>query len=147
MRCFVFSLVLALGFSACGGALANRFNIRIEGDRVSFDEHILFATDSDEILDDSAGLLDALAAALVEHDEIATLRVDGHTDSTGDDAHNLDLSERRAASVVSALRERGVTQDLRSRGLGETQPLCTDESAACHARNRRVELVILARRR
>ncbi|MEM1416337.1 MAG: OmpA family protein [Myxococcota bacterium] len=147
MRALVLALSFALFGSACGGALANRFNVRIEGDRVAFDQHINFAFDSAEILDDSAELLDAIAAVLREHEEIATVRVDGHTDSTGDDDHNMELSERRAASVVAALRERGVEQQLASRGLGETAPLCTDESEACHARNRRVELVIVARNR
>jgi len=147
MRVILVSLVFALLASACGGAIASRFGIRIEGDRVKFDDHINFAVDSDEILPESGELLDALADTLKEHDDIAAVRVDGHTDSTGDDDHNLELSEERAAAVVAALRERGVTQQLASRGLGETAPLCTDETEACHARNRRVEIVILAMRR
>ena len=84
-----------------------------------------------------------MAQTLKDHPEITALRVDGHTDSTGDDAHNLELSERRAASVAAALTERGVQTQIQSRGLGETAPLCEEETDACHQRNRRVELHIL----
>ena len=139
----VLATLLVVLISACSGAFASRFGIRIETGQIKFDDHIHFASDSDEILPDSFELLDALAQTLKDHTEITALRVDGHTDSTGDDAHNLELSERRAAAVVTALTERGVSIPLQSRGLGETMPLCTDETDACHQRNRRVELHIL----
>ena len=71
---------------------------------------------------DSYPLLDALAQALNDHGEIHTVRVEGHTDSSGDDAHNQDLSERRAASVAAYLRAAGVEQSLTPSGFGETRP-------------------------
>ena len=143
MKCTSLALVCLVFAAACGGAFASRFGIRIETGQIKFDDHIHFASDSDEILADSYELLDALAQTLKDHPEITALRVDGHTDSTGDDAHNLDLSERRAASVAAALTERGVQTQIQSQGLGETAPLCTDETDECHQRKRRVELVIL----
>ena len=143
MKLTTFGLFFVLLSAACGGALASRFGIRIETGQIKFDDHIHFASDSDEILPDSNELIDALAQTLKEHPEITALRVDGHTDSTGDDAHNMELSERRAASVAAAIRARGVEAQIQSRGLGETMPLCEDESDACHQRNRRVELHIL----
>lgn len=143
MKLTIFGLVVAILGAACGGALASRFGIRIETGQIKFDDHIHFGSDSDEILADSNELLDALAQTVKDHPEITGIRVEGHTDSTGDDAHNMDLSERRAASVAAALTARGVTTPIESRGLGETMPLCQDESDECHQRNRRVELHIL----
>lgn len=143
MKLTTLSLVFAFLGAACSGALASRFGIRIETGQIKFDDHIHFGSDSDEILPESNELLDALAQTLNEHPEITALRVDGHTDATGDDAHNMDLSERRAASVAAALTERGVQAQIQSRGLGETMPLCQEQTDACNQRNRRVELHIL----
>lgn len=141
-------LVLAVTVlsAACGGgasSLFSRFGIRIQDQQIKFDDHINFASDSDEILDDSQELLDALAQMVKDHPEIHTLRIDGHTDSTGDDAHNLELSQRRSEAVLAALQGRGVTTRMEARGLGETAPLCSDDTDECHARNRRVEFVIV----
>lgn len=143
MKLTTFGLLIAFIGSACGGALASRFGIRIETGQIKFDDHIHFASDSDEILPDSNELLDALAQTMKDHTEITALRVDGHTDSTGDDDHNMELSERRAAAVAAALTARGVRARIESRGLGETSPICQEETDECHQRNRRVELVIL----
>lgn len=117
-------------------------DVHVEGDHLVIDQKIHFATDSDEILDDSTEILDHIAQALDNHTELTTVHVIGHTDSTGNDAHNLDLSERRAASVVSALRERGVKQEIDARGAGEGEPACSDDSDECHEKNRRVEFVV-----
>jgi len=117
-------------------------DVHIEGDHLVIDQKIQFGTDSDEILADSTEILDHIAQALGNHTELTTVHVIGHTDSTGADAHNLDLSQRRAAAVVAALRERGVTQTIDDRGAGETEPACTDDSDACHEKNRRVEFVV-----
>ncbi len=117
-------------------------DVHIEGDHLTIDKKIHFGTDSDEILDDSTEILDHIAQALANHKELSTVHVVGHTDSTGDDAHNLDLSQRRAAAVVAALRERGVTQTIDDRGAGETEPTCSDKSDECHEKNRRVEFVV-----
>ena len=117
-------------------------DVHIEGDHLTIDQKIHFGTDSDEILDDSTELLDHIAQALANHTELSTVHVVGHTDSTGDDAHNKDLSERRAQSVVNALRDRGVSQNLDARGAGETEPTCSDDSDECHEKNRRVEFIV-----
>ena len=112
-------------------------------DRIVFDDPILFAMDSDEILHESDALLDEIAKTLQEHEEIAAVRVEGHTDATGSAEHNQELSERRAEAVVEALRERGVTQTLSAQGFGKTRPLCQEDTEACHGQNRRVELHIV----
>ena len=146
MRHFILAaLVLIASTSAagCGGTFLSRYGIRIQDDHIVFDDTIKFATGSDEILEESHDLLAGLAEILAEHPEIHTVRVEGHTDATGDAAANLALSNRRAASVVNYLREAGVTQTLRPQGFGETHLLCEEDTDECNARNRRVDLVIV----
>jgi len=71
------------------------------------------------------------------------LSIEGHTDSTGSDAHNQGLSERRAQSVRDYLINSGLQSAvLTSKGFGETQPLVTNDTAEGRQRNRRVEIVI-----
>lgn len=117
-------------------------DVRIVGDHIEFDEKIHFATNSDEILADSNGMLDHIAQALKNHGEFTKLHVVGHTDKTGKKDHNQDLSERRAAAVVAALESRGVTQAMDARGAGEDEPTCTEDTDECHEKNRRVELIV-----
>jgi outer membrane protein OmpA-like peptidoglycan-associated protein len=117
-------------------------HVRIEGDHLTIDRHINFATNEATILEDSFDLLEYITVVLQNHPEIATLHVVGHTDDVGNDADNLSLSERRAEAVVAALRQRGVTQALDHRGAGENEPLCRDTTDECRAQNRRVEFII-----
>ncbi|MFK7931091.1 MAG: OmpA family protein, partial [Myxococcota bacterium] len=117
-------------------------HITISNDHLIVDQKIHFGSDSDVIQDDSFELLDEMASVLKAHREISVLHVVGHTDSTGDDAHNMDLSERRASSVVTMLRDKGVEQTIDAKGAGETQPVCEEDTTECHERNRRVEFII-----
>ena len=117
-------------------------DVRITGDKLTVDDHILFVTDSAEIRTDSDLLLDRIARLLINHSEIKVVHVVGHTDAQGEADYNQDLSEARANAVVEALQARGVTQILDSRGEGESQRLCQEDSEACHQRNRRVEFFI-----
>ncbi len=72
------------------------------------------------------------------------LRIEGHTDSSGDAAANLDLSNRRSISVRDYLVARGIrTALLTTRGFGETNPVATNDTEAGKARNRRIEFVVL----
>lgn len=119
-------------------------DVHIENDHVTIDDHIRFAYDSDEILPESGTILDHLAQFLSHHQaEVTSLQVIGHTDAQGGARHNQDLSERRAAAVVRALQERGVSQQLESLGRGQTQRLCTESTEECHEQNRRVEFLIV----
>ena len=71
------------------------------------------------------------------------LDVIGHTDSTGSDAYNQSLSERRAGSVSNYLRSRGVIPErIAAYGVGETQPIASNATAEGRQQNRRVELRI-----
>ncbi|HEU0223369.1 MAG TPA: OmpA family protein, partial [Paracoccaceae bacterium] len=68
----------------------------------------------------------------------------GHTDSTGSDAYNQQLSERRAQAVDNALARRGVNPArIESAGYGETQPIASNATPAGRAQNRRVEVYII----
>lgn len=136
-------LVLSTAAVGCGGSFLSRYGIRIQDNQIVFNDSIQFATGSDEILEESHDLLAGLVEILADHPEIHTVRVEGHTDATGDAAENLTLSNRRAASVVRYMRAAGVTQTLQPQGLGETRLLCEDDTNACNTRNRRVDLVIV----
>ncbi|MCH9688179.1 MAG: OmpA family protein [Deltaproteobacteria bacterium] len=117
-------------------------DVHIEGDHLTIDQKIHFAVNSDEILEDSNEILDHIATALGNHSEFGTVHVVGHTDASGGADHNQDLSERRAAAVVAALGERGVTQTIDARGAGEAEPVCSEDTDECHERNRRVEFIV-----
>jgi|GEM_PF-1622568 len=117
-------------------------DVHIEGDHITIDQKIHFETDSDVIMDDSSEILDHIAQALNNHPELTVLHVVGHTDDKGGHDHNQELSEKRAASVVAALQERGVEQQLDSKGVGETEPACEEDTDECHEQNRRVEFIV-----
>lgn len=71
------------------------------------------------------------------------LEIEGHTDSTGTDAHNLDLSRQRAESVRSFLAAEGVSGErMSARGFGEERPVATNDTAEGRGKNRRVEVIL-----
>jgi outer membrane protein OmpA-like peptidoglycan-associated protein len=71
------------------------------------------------------------------------IQVEGHTDSTGSDTYNQNLSERRAGSVREYLVSQGIgSGSVTARGLGEAMPVVTNDTAAGRQQNRRVELVV-----
>ena len=131
---------LALPAFGCGGPRASLAHI--EGNHILLDRTIQFEHDSAAIAEDSHDLLDAIARLMQNHSEVVALHVIGHTDSSGAEEVNQSLSEQRAASVETALRERGVSQTIDSRGAGESEQACADDTEECHAQNRRVEFVI-----
>ena len=107
---------------------------------------INFEFDKAIITKDSYPILDAVGATMKGNPDIQLIEVQGHTDEQGDDAYNLDLSDRRAKAVVDYLVAHGVdATHLTSQGYGETQPKDPRHTAAAWATNRRVEFVILKR--
>jgi len=120
---------------------------RLDGDRIAIAEQVHFDTGSATIQARSLPLLDEVAAVLHDHPEIALLRVEGHTDASGDPAANLALSRARAAAVVDSLIERGVELErLDAAGYGATKPRMEGDSEEARAANRRVELVVAKKR-
>jgi outer membrane protein OmpA-like peptidoglycan-associated protein len=102
---------------------------------------INFDTDSDVIKAESKPTLDKIVAVMKAKGDWK-LRVEGHTDSSGGDAHNNELSQKRADSVKAYLVGGGIdAARLVGAGLGSTKPVAGNETASGRAQNRRVELV------
>lgn len=103
---------------------------------------ILFEFDSDRLTADSDPALEQISS-LLKTDQGINLFVVGHTDMTGGHDYNMDLSQRRAKAVVTALTERfGVSAArLMSAGVGPLAPVASNDSEEGRAKNRRVELV------
>lgn len=121
--------------------------VRIEARQIKITEQIKFRTDSAEILPESDGVLYEVRDTLNEHPEIRRVRVEGHTDSTGDPGYNRDLSQRRAEAVSSWLVRHGVDANrLYSLGVGPDRPIDTNATEEGRRNNRRVEFHIVETR-
>ena len=114
-----------------------------EGINVTFASGLLFDYDSDTIKGNARSNLDQLAASLAKWDD-SELMIVGHTDATGTEAYNQDLSERRAYSAQRYLNSQGVTRPIRTLGRGELEPIASNETEDGRAHNRRVEVAIYA---
>ena len=101
---------------------------------------ILFDTDSDRIKPESAAAIQSIAKGLAA-DATLKLLIEGHTDASGNAAHNLDLSKRRAEAVKAVLVSQFdvAASRLTTAGLGSTKPLDTNDTPQGRAQNRRVE--------
>ena len=105
---------------------------------------VYFATGKDVILERSFPVLRLVADTLKKNKWVKKVRIEGHTDNRGNDNYNLQLSKRRAASVMRFLLGEGVeSARLASEGYGEAQPIASNRSRRGRAKNRRVEFVIL----
>lgn len=102
-----------------------------------------FLPNSVELTADARNVLDEAHAALAGQAGLK-VEVGGHTDSSGADAVNLALSQRRAESVRKYLIGKGIDADrLVAKGYGEAQPIADNKTAAGRTENRRVELKVL----
>jgi outer membrane protein OmpA-like peptidoglycan-associated protein len=104
---------------------------------------ITFATNESSIQPQFRTTLDQVADVLRQYNQ-TYVDVYGHTDSTGSDSYNLDLSQRRATAVADYLTMRGVqSARLGTRGFGESQPIASNDTEAGKAANRRVEIKLV----
>ncbi|MCB0689558.1 MAG: OmpA family protein [Saprospiraceae bacterium] len=118
-----------------------------EGIVVTFDSGLLFDFDSDALRSVTKENLDDLAQTLKKYEKTDVI-IFGHTDSTGNPDYNLALSERRADSVEDYLALKSVaTQRLKPEGMGETDPVATNETEIGRQQNRRVEVTIIANKK
>ena len=109
---------------------------------VTLPESVLFGFDSAAISGPAQNDLYALARNLQQYPN-STIQVVGHTDSTGTAAYNVDLSQRRARSVANVLISGGVSSNrIAIAGMGMSQPIASNNTAAGRAQNRRVEIII-----
>lgn len=99
-----------------------------------------FNTDQATLTPDSQATLDR-AAVLMKQNPNMRVRVQGFTDSTGDAAHNVALSNQRSEAVTGYLVARGIDRSrLSAEGFGDSNPAATNATASGKANNRRVEL-------
>jgi len=104
---------------------------------------ITFAYDSATVQPQFQRTLDQVAQTLAQYNQ-TYIDVYGHTDSTGSDAYNQTLSERRARAVADYLSGQGVQPArIGTRGYGETQPIAPNDTDPGRAANRRVEVKIV----
>ncbi|MFZ6676549.1 OmpA family protein [Undibacterium sp. Tian12W] len=103
---------------------------------------VLFGVDQAKLTPDGMRTVQKLATVLQNNPQ-RTVLIEGFTDNTGSQAHNQDLSERRAAAVRSALVLMGVSRDrVLTKGYGESYPAVENDTAQNRQLNRRVEIVL-----
>jgi len=103
---------------------------------------VTFAVDSTSISPTMRNTLDGVAQSMIDYPE-SLIDVMGHTDSTGSEQYNLDLSRRRAESVANYLVSRGVSRArIETIGYGEQYPIADNTTATGRSENRRVEIRI-----
>ena len=117
-----------------------------EGIGITFDENsgVYFDTNKHNINAKSRENLNKLIGIFKEYPN-TNIIVDGHTDSTGDDAYNMELSKKRANAVTSYLMQNGISSSrLTTYWHGETLPKYDNSTVEGRAKNRRVEIGVVA---
>jgi OOP family OmpA-OmpF porin len=159
------SLVVLPAVAGCGGVIKFQDNsaiaianakpppppeeekrVAMKADRVEIKEKIKFAYNDDKILAESHSLLDEIADVIKKNPQVKKIEIGGHASSEGDDSRNMDLSKRRANSVMQYLTSKGgvAADHLLAKGFGETKLLVTpDDTEDKRETNRRVEFLVL----
>ena len=115
-----------------------------EGIKITFDSGILFDVDKSAMRSEAMANLKNLAVILNKYEDTEVL-IEGHTDATGPDEHNRDLSIRRAQSVATSLSGQQVNPTrFTIMGYGEDQPVADNATATGRQQNRRVDIAIFA---
>jgi outer membrane protein OmpA-like peptidoglycan-associated protein len=115
-----------------------------EGIKITFGGGILFDVDRADLRPQAQTNLVRLAGILNKYDD-TNVMVQGHTDATGSEEHNMDLSVRRASSVATFLAAQQVLPGrLNAVGYGEIKPVASNATADGRQQNRRVEVAIWA---
>lgn len=115
-----------------------------EGIKITFDSGILFDVNKATLKPASMTNLQKLADILNKYPDTNIL-IEGHTDDTGSEEYNMDLSEKRAKSVSNYLASLNVSPTrFTIMGYGESQPIATNETVEGRSQNRRVDLAIMA---
>jgi outer membrane protein OmpA-like peptidoglycan-associated protein len=104
---------------------------------------VVFASNQASILPAAQSRLNQVSEALLSTDSLRNLVVEGHTDSIGSEAYNMQLSQRRADSVRSYLISRGYPSDMiEASGIGEIRPIASNSNPEGRSNNRRVEIIV-----
>jgi outer membrane protein OmpA-like peptidoglycan-associated protein len=121
---------------AVGCAKADTVAIVLKGDTN-------FEFNKDQLLPNAYPVLNELAETMKRNPD-KRWRIEGHTDAIGSDSYNMDLSRRRAQSVVNYLVSQGIkSSQLEVVPLGESQPVATNDTQEGRAMNRRVEIKLI----
>jgi outer membrane protein OmpA-like peptidoglycan-associated protein len=115
-----------------------------EGIKITFDSGILFVTNSSELQSAARANIEKLSRILNKYQDTNIL-IEGDTDNEGTEEYNQKLSERRAQAVADYQKGQGVAGSrISTIGLGELNPVASNETAAGRQQNRRVEVAIFA---
>jgi len=118
--------------------------VRPEGDLhpISLQGDVTFDHDSATVRPGLYSEIDRIANVLIKYPQ-TVIRVEGHTDSTGSESYNMDLSQRRADSVKNLIVQRGLsTERSETMPYGETMPVADNSTETGRAMNRRVEIKV-----
>jgi len=125
------------------GVIVDQDGCPLPGEKVLSLEGVNFGFDKATLTDDAKQILEEAVTVLKDTDSIVEVRVEGHTDSIGTEAYNQQLSQERAQSVVDYLESRGINgSNLIPVGMGESEPVATNETKEGRAKNRRVDFVV-----
>lgn len=109
---------------------------------ITLNTDLMFDVDRSELKPGAMSEIQRIAEALNSAPN-RLVRIEGHADSTGSEAHNLDLSKRRADAVAAALIADGVSASrITSQGFGDSMPVATNDTQAGRQQNRRVEIIV-----
>ncbi len=115
-----------------------------EGIKITFSSGIMFDVDRAVLKDQYKGEISELATILNKYEDTNIL-LEGHTDSTGTEEYNLELSKKRSQSVANYLATQNVNPTrFTIMGYGESQPIASNETTEGRSQNRRVEVAIYA---
>ena len=115
-----------------------------EGIKITFSSGIMFNINRAVLKDQYRGELSELSTILNKYEDTNIL-LEGHTDSTGTEEHNLELSKQRSQSVANYLATQNVNPTrFTIMGYGESQPMVSNDTSDGRAQNRRVEVAIYA---
>lgn len=120
------------------------FELTDEGWAFGLSGKVLFGSDLEVLNKESHDIVERIAKALLSVG-IQRVRVDGHTDASGKESYNEQLSVRRANSVAAVLEQSGMKhENIQLRGLGSREPVASNDTAAGRTENRRVSIVVIA---
>ncbi|UVM62157.1 OmpA family protein [Pseudomonas sp. P9_35] len=120
------------------------FELTDDGWAFGLSGKVLFGSDVENLNPASTEIVERIGKALLGAG-IQRVRVDGHTDASGSQAYNEQLSKRRAASVSKVLTSVGMHEEnVQLRGLGSSKPVASNDTASGRTENRRVAIVVSA---
>ncbi|SEE13948.1 OmpA family protein [Pseudomonas kilonensis] len=120
------------------------FELTDDGWAFGLSGKVLFGSDVENLNPASTEIVERIGKALLGAG-IERVRVDGHTDASGSQAYNEQLSKRRAASVSKVLTSVGMREEnVQLRGLGSSKPVASNDTVSGRTENRRVAIVVIA---